>query len=110
PEVALPTGTTERPRSFLLPTAYCLLLTVRPKLLAPHRRDGGKLSGFLFRQRVIQETPRSRLHAGQILQLVLRAVRRIELDVEMEIRKPSLHRRLVEQHHVGKRKVEQIVV
>src|SRR5207244_5041743 len=69
-----------------VPAAFCLLPSVLHKLLAPRGRDGAQLRGFFFRQRVVQEASRARLHAGKIFQLVLRAVRRIELDVEMEIR------------------------
>src|SRR6266478_3258450 len=83
----------------------------RPCHAAGRSRLGStKLRGFVLGARVDDERPGAELGSGQILQLVARAVRWIELDMEVMILARPARRSLVHGHHVWQGTVEQAVV
>ena len=79
-------------------------------LLQPHG-DGPEPLGKRFRGRVHDERPRTRLAAGEVLQLVGRAVQRAKLDVKMiVVVGAAVGGPLVLYHHVRQGKAPQRVV
>src|SRR5437660_935708 len=83
----------------------------RPGALPDHwALEGTKLRGGVLGPRVQDESPCAELRAGQVLQLVARAIRRIELDMEMVMPAAAPTWFLVHGHHVGQWSLEEAVV
>src|SRR5579864_7057418 len=72
--------------------------------------EGTKLRGCFLGARVEDERAGAQLGAGEVLELVLRPIRRIELDVEVVLPAAPPWRSLVHRHHVRKRLLEEAVV
>src|SRR5207253_8584045 len=72
--------------------------------------EGTKLRGGVLGSRVEDERAGSKLGAGEVLELVTRAVRRVELDVEVVVAGTASGRSLVHRHHIRKRTFEKSVV
>src|SRR3990170_167732 len=66
--------------------------------------------GGLLRQRVVDEGARAGLRAGEVLQLRLGSVRRVELEVEMVVVVAAVGGPLVDGHDVREREAEERVV
>src|SRR5713226_911979 len=78
--------------------------------LGRSRLSSTELRGLVLCPRVDDECAGAELRSRQVLELVPRAIRRIELDVEVMVVQHSAGRRLVHRHHVWKRTVEEPVV
>src|SRR3989441_5823592 len=74
------------------------------------RLGSTKLRGLVLGPRVDDEGPGAQLRSGQVFQLVARAVRRIELDVEVVVSTCAARGRLVHGHHIRQWTIEQPVV
>src|SRR6266571_2135914 len=72
--------------------------------------EGTKLRGGVLGSRVEDERARSKLGAGEVLELVARAVRRVELDVEVVVARTASGRSLMHRHHIRKGTLEEPVV
>src|SRR5579872_4552768 len=72
--------------------------------------EGTKLRGRVLGPRVEDEGARSKLGAGEVLELVARPVRRIELDVEVMVPASAARGLLVHRHYVRQRLLEKPVV
>ena len=83
----------------------------RPRAHAARRIASPRLGGGLLGEHVGDERARALLGAGEVLELLGGAQRRIELDVQVpRPRGRAGGRSLVDDHHVGERPVEQRVV
>src|SRR5438445_12506085 len=82
----------------------------RPGAFPCHVSEGTKLRGGVLGSRVEDERARSKLRACEVFELVARAVRRVELDVEVVVARTASGRSLVHRHHIGKRTLEESVV
>src|SRR5215471_21118461 len=74
------------------------------------RSESTKLRGCVLGPRVDDERAGAELGSGEVLQLVLRPIRRIELDVEVVMTAATTGRLLMHRHHVRQRLVEEAVV
>src|SRR5690348_17497112 len=72
--------------------------------------EGTKLRGGVLGASVEDEGTGAELGAGEVLELVLGAVERIELDVEVVVAAASPRRLLVHRHHIRKRLLKESVV
>src|SRR5262245_38131271 len=80
------------------------------RLFVVSLRLRAQFGGFLFRRRVAQKIAAADLGAGQVLQQVRTAQRRMKLDVEMESAMIApVGRRLMQRHHIRKRRSPQVV-
>src|SRR3954469_23520764 len=74
-------------------------------------RDGLQLAGLVLGKGVAGEHSRRDLRPGEVLQLVPRSVRRIELRVRMPLRVGALvGGRLIPRHEIGERPLPETVV
>src|SRR5207302_4827352 len=82
----------------------------RPGAFPCHVSEGTKLRGGVLGSRVEDERARSKLRAREVLELVARAVRRIELDVEVVVARTASRRSLMHRHHIRKGTLEKSVI
>src|SRR5215207_5558178 len=81
-----------------------------PGVLVVDVGRGAQLGRLLLGGGVAQKVPAADLGAGEVLQEVRPAERRVELDVEVETRIiPAVGRRLMQRHHVGERYLPEVV-
>src|SRR5258708_9293991 len=69
-----------------------------------------KLRGLVLCARIDDESARAELRSRQVLELVARAVGRIELDMKVMVVAGAAWRRLVHRHHIRQRAFEKPVV